>query len=304
MSVSIHEFQSQTKSEFPDLWNSLHPRSYKAPCGWCPPSVPASVFCLHSLKALDRRPDWSNSDTRSAVVIQSCVLAAQLVRLRVPTYHVSRDLLDAVSKSDPLKGLNWLDADLPHEAGVFLLPGMASYFPNWLAWCRVQEGQSYQIPGTWGVMQPLVVPRSTFMVAAGSGATMDFEQFIISKPDGNFDGDMEVVIEDDDLTLRPSVCVTLLLNLLLAISMRPELVERDGKRVRTIKNGPAREEWTPNWIGRTYRVQRADGDGTHASPRLHWRRGHYRRQPCGTGRKEHKIIWLEPCLVGGGDADG
>jgi len=42
------------------------------------------------------------------------------------------------------------------------------------------------------------------------------------------------------------------------------------------------------------------GNGTHASPRLHWRRGHVRRQPYGTGRGQRKLIWIEPVLVGAG----
>ena len=33
--------------------------------------------------------------------------------------------------------------------------------------------------------------------------------------------------------------------------------------------------------------------GTHASPRLHWRRGHWR-----TMKKSGKKVWIDPMLVG------
>ena len=48
----------------------------------------------------------------------------------------------------------------------------------------------------------------------------------------------------------------------------------------------------------TYKITGLSLGGTHASPRMHWRRGHFRRQPIGTGLIDYKIIWLEPCLIG------
>lgn len=38
--------------------------------------------------------------------------------------------------------------------------------------------------------------------------------------------------------------------------------------------------------------------GTHASPRLHWRRGHFRNQAYGVKHSERKVIWIEPTLIG------
>lgn len=36
--------------------------------------------------------------------------------------------------------------------------------------------------------------------------------------------------------------------------------------------------------------------------KAHWRRGHFRNQACGAGLREHRLIWIEPTLVGMGDA--
>lgn len=59
--------------------------------------------------------------------------------------------------------------------------------------------------------------------------------------------------------------------------------------------------WQPNWIGRGYEVKSEStvNGGTHASPRSHWRRGHWRRQPIGEGRTERKLVWIEPMLING-----
>lgn len=57
----------------------------------------------------------------------------------------------------------------------------------------------------------------------------------------------------------------------------------------------------PNWIGRNYQPKREHlaPQGTHASPRTHWRTGHHRRVAVGEGRQERRWHWFEPVLVNG-----
>jgi len=78
---------------------------------------------------------------------------------------------------------------------------------------------------------------------------------------------------------------------------RPEKIKR-GRRV-------LEELWHPNLIGWDYRAQRvgppSDQQGTHASPRMHWRRGHMRNQPYGpkpwNDTTPKRLTWIEPVLV-------
>ena len=98
-------------------------------------------------------------------------------------------------------------------------------------------------------------------------------------------------------SLIEGVC-SLLFGTLLAMTARPELVER-GKCERVIearKDRPRKEFWSPNIVGRRYRTK-IEGGGSHASPRMHWRRGHFRSQPYGLHRAERKTLWIEPCLI-------
>ncbi len=104
---------------------------------------------------------------------------------------------------------------------------------------------------------------------------------------------------DKAMTDRVSV---LMLKLLVVLNTRPNLVER-GQCVRPqrIKHGRIkhRELWSPNLIGWQYRpAQAVDAPGTHASPRMHWRRGHVRNQPHGQGRSQRRLVWIEPMLMG------
>lgn len=62
----------------------------------------------------------------------------------------------------------------------------------------------------------------------------------------------------------------------------------------------------PRWIGKDYKIkfERSPNveSGTHASPRTHWRRGHWRCIEPGEGKhwKESKRLWIEPILINAG----
>ncbi len=94
----------------------------------------------------------------------------------------------------------------------------------------------------------------------------------------------------------------LILKLLVVLNTRQTLVEYGAcVRPQRFKYGRLKQHelWSPNLIGWHYRpAQAAGAQGTHASPRLHWRRGHIRSQPHGPGRMQRKLIWIEPMLVG------
>jgi hypothetical protein len=58
--------------------------------------------------------------------------------------------------------------------------------------------------------------------------------------------------------------------------------------------------WHPRWVGKAYkRSVCVTGPiaGTHASPRTHWRRGHWRNQAVGEGRADRRRTWIQPILV-------
>ena len=90
--------------------------------------------------------------------------------------------------------------------------------------------------------------------------------------------------------------------LFVILKSGPQLVEA-GKCVRPqkLKHGRVKhcELWSANLIGRSYQAVREDlEDCTHASPCVHWRRGHVRSQPHGPHRSLRKPLWIEPVLVG------
>ncbi len=135
---------------------------------------------------------------------------------------------------------------------------------------------------------------------------------------------------DKELTERVSA---LMLKLLVILNLRPSLIthgtQEQPRRVKHAREWK-RELWSANFIGRGYRLAR-EPHGTHASPRMHIRRGHVTWQVAGPRTADafisastlprndrggvdwekvapetrekfqrcHKRLWLEPVLIGG-----
>ena len=86
----------------------------------------------------------------------------------------------------------------------------------------------------------------------------------------------------------------------MAMTCRPDLLTKETIHHWQHKNPSKKGNvafWSPNIIGNDYQILGGHGSGSHASPRMHWRRGHFRNQACGQGRKDHRRVWLEPMLV-------
>ena len=135
---------------------------------------------------------------------------------------------------------------------------------------------------------------------------------------------------DKELTERVSA---LMLKLLVILNMRPSLITHGTQeRPQRVKHARVwkRELWSANFIGRGYRLAR-ERQSSHASPKLHIRRGHVTWQVTGPRTADtfisasalprddrgvidwekmmpevrekflrcHKRLWLEPLLIGG-----
>jgi hypothetical protein len=144
--------------------------------------------------------------------------------------------------------------------------------------------------------------------------------------------DAAKVQADKELTERVSA---LMLKLLVILNMRPSFIAHGAQeRPRCIKHarGRRQEIWSATFIGRGHRLAR-ERQGTHASPRIHIRRGHVTWQVIGPRPADgfvsatalprndrgsvdwekvapetrerflrcHKRMWLEPVLIGAKD---
>lgn len=96
----------------------------------------------------------------------------------------------------------------------------------------------------------------------------------------------------------------LILQAALALTYLPELIDQDSTEPVSQRK-PSRktkaDRWLrPRWIGKDFvrpRQSAGASGGHHASPVTHWRRGHWRNQAVGEGRKDRSLIWVRPALI-------
>src|SRR5262245_59693899 len=292
-----------------DDWKTLYARIYQGVEKYGSPKRVAETY----FSALN----WVMDGTGKAPAAMQAVYAAAC-RARdfaFPAFFVEPEFLAAAMQTRPPEGMRWDEIKLPFEAGVFCLPrGSLKYIDgsevNHVGWMRARAGEQM----TWGSRAPIINNRNAaFLIYAqpdNFDGTILFSN--LNADEAPYISDEEIRVlwhgafdlplaEGDDAFIRQ--CRMVCFSLLLAMQARPQLVstgQRTGKRAK--KGG--REFWTPNIMGRGFRVLReVSGEtGTHASPRLHWRRGDFRAQRFGPGYAEVKTIWIEPALIGQNEA--
>jgi hypothetical protein len=301
-----------------ELWLICYPRLYREAGRYGSPKAPAAGYATAVA--------WVRDGYREApATARNIYLAACLARrFDFPMLFVAPELLAAISQTDAPASTDWREIKLPYPAGALMLPQGALRHPtdgavDFIGWARIEAGSplrfgdGYQAIAldhdafiVWtGLRQAMSYPLLDTALNASTHPTIGGGQALTgvhTKPtrEGVFELPLAAGEEEFLAQLR-----RIAFNTLLALEARPNLQSSPGRRVGTHTKGVKREIWEPTIIGRGYRIarERHAATGTHASPRVHWRRGHYRRQAFGPSRTERKMIWIEPTLVGIGEGN-
>ena len=78
---------------------------------------------------------------------------------------------------------------------------------------------------------------------------------------------------------------------------RPDLITSESKHGTAKLRGKTTTVFKMRWLGEKYRCKSEAKGGTHASPKVHRRAGHQRKQRFGSKRCDVKTIWVEPVWV-------
>ena len=289
----------------------LEPRRLVPPGGYHSPRCIAA-----GLDSILRTNEMKTDAERIPTEITAQAVAYRIVNLRVPVYYLAEQFIRAVAATDLPHDFTFADLNWPMPAMVvgFPVKFLSEYVGKetcYIFVARFPKGE-HSCP-FFPAAPTVVMPHakiSLFWYACSAGRLESFvssfwendrlDEAILKYGyvDYTF-GDTTKVETDKVACDRLSV---LIFKLLVVLNTRPSLVET-GTRLRAActRRGKMRSElWSPNIIGRNYRVvhERTTRLGTHASPRLHWRRGHLRNQAHGQGRTLRKLIWVEPVLVG------
>lgn len=305
----------ELEKKYPKEWPIVYPRIYERTVGYHSPRGLAADLLGAFLADVRAR---SGEFALGLPDLHALIGAALLCSLKVPTFFLSRTLLDAVAQTQPPRAIEWQYMHLPFEAAAFMFPKGALKHStegelSCLWYARLRGRQIYRHPFAPGrsfeVEEDKLYFRgfldgslSSLMHGYSVSTQPAIEAVDLSGPENTFYGQSTVPLNDSDQTVLQSA-ITLILGVLMVMVERPQLVTHGAFTGKRSKRGSP--FWTPNIIGRDYRTVTA-GPSIHnqgSSPRMHWRRGHWRDQAYGPEHKLRKLLWIEPMLVAAGTPD-
>lgn len=302
-------FQKTKNEKIAKIWRECHPRVFKNTNSWFDARIP-SVAMTHSCAEMLFHGNQASFADRTITAA-----ACQICQYEVPTFFIESEFAHAALRSAPSDETVWSQMKLPFEAGIFMLPKNFLRHPlssvPYVGFARLTGDKKYFIPSSslWIKYDETRfifftslpdAPGFSSTVLNLSSADTPFIQFDQSEINEEIKGRFDDLLENADNDLLHTLA-RLTFSILCALMARPELVEKEGRKLGFCKKTKS-ELWTPNRIGRRYQIKRTVaqdfGSQTGLSKRAHWRRGHFRNQPFGSESLERKIIWIEPMLIG------
>ncbi len=306
------------KVKHPDIWKALNTKAIENTGCHFGFSRHAEVLLVgidsyisFRKKHTDLHVDLRSLEVNDHVSVNMTSYTCMAERNDFPLYYVSAPLMEAIARTHPPQNETWKDLTLPFEAMTFMLPIgsvkdddesviMIGYYrlPN--------EKQRFIIPGPGNNTLFRRSPETNMVIwwhgtSKASGAVTSFANFDDSLELGtpvNVDFKNPPKVYKDatpfncDLELQVS---SLLSNLLLIMTARPDLIENGGPTDRVLKSGLRVHR--PTFIGHKYQtITKNDPQGGHFTE-LRWRAGHMKRQHFGPGNKETKLIFIDPYIA-------
>lgn len=336
---SPKEVMDHIERTFPTIFRLSYPRSFQIPNGFCNPKR----FCIVAFDALWHCSRWNiemfHKEIRDSMEIQeeslqesraSLPIVHSMIDMEVPTYFVSRNIMQSLINTDLPKDFQVQEMPWPLDAMLFVIPESALQSPDgdvkFLAVAKIAAGKRMTCPWLrWdnGDFSDYILnPDETFdgpdsvallaMTDTGKlfewscpiNATSihDATQTKAFSIDLTVDKRADGMTSEEDEQFASSNLPRAAFQIILAMLAAPEMIEagvvcrqaseKKGKRQCAI--------WHPNFFGKAYRrYDEVIGEsGTGSKRRVHWRRGHFRHQRIGAGLKAIRVLWIQPCLIG------
>lgn len=304
----------------PELMGAFYPRKYATVGNYHSPKLIGAFLANVCFETAILERGISDAPTAYKLMLPSF---RYLIEKKMPLMFIAPQLLEAVKRTSFDGDIDWIDLPLPYDSGIFVLPRGGLAHPTdgecaCIMYSRVQAGkypppiEGIGLPGVQLVNGAFyfvaLFPYTDNPVWLDANFTMQGRRTVklgnvfyreeLMEPLPQLDNSsyLDGPCEEADQSVIEQLGV-LVFGTLLALAARPELMTKGRLEKKVERKDRVLEFWSPNVIGKNYQLSKESQGGTHASPRMHWRRGHFRMQVCGHARAERKRIWLEPCLV-------
>lgn len=315
-----------TAREIPE-YKLLTAKRYVNPRGYEPWEDVANVLAIYCL--LGYRLDWRT--LRHDFTTKTAVIASgRAARNASPVYWLTAPLLESFLHTDLPDWIGEIEPSIPY--GILMLPKGVIKSPDnedikYICFEYAKRGMAFE-PLQFGrniiQMSPAdadgiawtTCTDSSILYASSTGLPNNESDWQCGQK--HFDsirrfGEVDETAESQFLRLIDSI----VLQTLLVMVIEPLLLTNSVKELRPrsgigfkhpiAKELPADALWSPNWIGKYYKVPQAEADASseveavrrsYREKRPHFRRGHLRRVAVGP-REEQKREWrwIKPVRV-------
>lgn len=244
-----------------------------------------------------------------------------LSRLGAPTYFPTVDLLDALDNTD-LDNIDLEQVEMPARSMLFCLP-MSKLYGSFDIELDGGDGSTMTVAPVCVAVNLIgrendgavltMDDRIIEMVMLDTkqsigwfripmrGPWSDTMENFISKGHYNSHDEMVKKYADEEArkdTEQSQWCYRMMMKLIIAMNTVGDISRPEPTLARSANPKKGRAElWQGHPMGLVRSVSTPAG-GSHASPRLHYRRGHMRGQRHGQGNMMMKFIWIRPTWVG------
>jgi hypothetical protein len=294
-------------------WSRLYPRHYHTPEGYLPAKYLSGILGV----AINLAPMVSKASrdkgmyTEEANSAVANLVAQKVVDTGVQQFWLGRAVGEALLRTTVPKDAILRETPWPFPAFVIYLPkGLLSTEKSGDV-CHIAV--SLHTPGDHDRYTGGTIEEDRLLIHAGSVlddgrvadwyATYPTHCAVAEIFDPTHFRHSEIcpdirAVSDSEVATK---IIELVLNTCYYMAQAAEAVDEHiigGKRKRGKEVTPW---WTPRWVGHRYAGAQRDRGGSHLSPRMHWRRGHFRAQGYGEGRKQIRQTWIEPVIVNSAD---
>lgn len=307
--------------DYPSIFKIFYPRRFAAPGSHYSPRHLAGNYTglVASLSEPDLvekiRADWTLNCT--------LIVVARLGAIGMPTYWVTREFLEAMLEATPPSDMKISDLLWPLDGLNIILPRDCLLDPSGSPLQFISAARAFKGMETGkakGEGLDLVCELDGLAFCAHTAAGCFYAQSApgydrvtdMSSYDIKYGQSLETMTDKESKPVTKTddnafvgKMTGLLANILMYMMAAKDsdgsfVACHDAPLERRAKPAKGIDElWGPAWIGRDYRHPRMSQGlgGTHASPRTHWRKSHYRQQVYGQGRALRKTIFVPRMLV-------
>lgn len=303
-------------ADHPNIERLFGPRKYRQPSSHSSLSNLLLEWAI-IMEWMRVNPYFQRDNTFQSYVVAMLLTAEQ----QMPTWFVGHEFLQAIAKTDP-PTMPMNELHLPRSAMLFMLPhGTQNIFGSPLTHLFIclapaqglhslvidhllrldasfaHKSDVLYIVGRESLLEP-PYKGITWGVRTPYTETLKTSE-VCKQLDPEIPLDLAGPADEFSLEMIHRVAINLLLML-----AEPSMVQTNTLLVPAQTTGKGSSKkiicpslWEPKWVGLHYRLPKNYMGGSHASPIMHWRKGHWRNQKYGPGTQLTKRVWISPVLV-------